>query len=113
MKIEHLKKRSDFLAASKNGVSVAAKGLVLQALPNKNDSNSTRVGFTATKKLGNAVTRNRIKRRLRVIAMELIESSAKPGYDYVVIGRMAAIDRKFDELKKDFKYCLHATGSAK
>lgn len=60
-----------------------------------------RFGFTVTKKLGNAVTRNRIRRRLKAAIGELAPAAAKPGYDYVVVARAAAFDRPYADILAD------------
>ena len=70
----------------------------------RDDQNAARIGFTVTKKLGNAVTRNRIKRRLRAAASQALPGLARDGHDYVLIGRQATITRDFGALKGD----LHA-----
>lgn len=112
--ILHIKKRKDFLRAQKSGKNVATSGLVLQAIETACEDNSViRVGFTATKKLGNAVRRNRIKRRLRAAAREVMPKSAIAGHDYVIIGRYTAANRDFQSLIKDLKYALHNTGTFK
>ena len=115
MLITSLKKRADFLRLAKNGQSIAAKGLVLQAKESdrKTTENTIHIGFTVTKKLGNAVVRNKIKRRLRALASNIIKDFAKESYDYVLIGRKAALERDFNDLKKDLKYALHALNTHK
>lgn len=65
------------------------------------DPAAARFGFTVTKKLGNAVTRNRIRRRLKAAVGALAPASAKSGYDYVVVARAAAFDRPFSEILAD------------
>ena len=113
-KVLRLKKRDDFLRVKNANKSVAASGLVLQVAPGKiEDNSSLRLGFTVTSKLGNAVKRNRIKRRLRAAAREVMDKSAAAGKDYVIIGRFRAIDREFASLIKDLKYTLHNTGTYK
>ena len=102
--MERLKRRQDFVAAAK-GSYAAMPGMVVQARDRK-DEDPPRVGFTATKKLGNAVIRNRIKRRLREIARLQLESLARPGFDYVLIGRGPTIERGFAELGKDLNSAL-------
>lgn len=91
------------------GQSIATRGLVLQVCRQKDNSekkNAARIGLTVTKKVGNAVTRNKIKRRLRNISREVVANFGLPGYDYVIIGRHKAIDRSYTDLKKDLEYAL-------
>ena len=102
--MERLKRRQDFIAAAK-GVYAAMPGMVVQARDRKDDA-APRVGFTATKKLGNAVVRNRIKRRLREIARLYLGSGARTGYDYVLIGRGASLTRPFADLDSDLTSAL-------
>jgi len=101
-----LKKRSDFLKASKSGKSIVTKGLVLQAILS-NTEETPRIGFTVTKKVGNAVIRNRIKRRLRAVVSDVIGSLGQDGYDYVLIGRKSTLNREYIALTKDLRYALH------
>ena len=75
-------------------------GLILK-LRLREDLKSARVGFTCTKKLGNAVMRNRIKRRLKEAARLSMPQIAQPGFDYIIIGRSAAENRPFEILKSD------------
>lgn len=109
-----IKKRADFLKAQKYGKSAVASGLVLQVVESNSvskESPGIKIGFTATKKVGNAVRRNRIKRRLRAVAREVIPECAAEGYDYVLIGRHSSAERDFQSLIKDLKYTLHNTGT--
>ena len=111
--MERLKRRQDFVAAAK-GLYAAMPGMVVQARDRKDDA-AARVGFTATKKLGNAVVRNRVKRRLREIARLYLGSSARRGFDYVLIGRAPALERPFADLHQDLTSALkrlHRTGAA-
>ncbi len=116
----HLKKRSEFLLAAKSGRSWATPGLVLQARRhNSNDRQSAapdiRVGFTASRRVGNAVKRNRARRRLRAAVRHVFPDYAQKGYDYVVIGRVGTLKRPFSDLIKDLEtalkrlkaYCKH------
>ena len=64
-------------------------------------------GLTVTKKIGNAVTRNRIKRRLRALVSEVLSDYGNPDYQYVLIARKAALHRSFDKMEADLKYALH------
>jgi ribonuclease P protein component len=102
--MERLKRRQDFLAVARAAYA-AMPGLVLQ-VRNRSDESAPRVGFTATRKLGNAVVRNRVKRRLREVARLGLAPAAKPGYDYVLIGRAGTLDRPFDLLQSDLASAL-------
>ena len=104
-KIERLKSRPQFLAAAK-GVSEARGAVVVQRLDRKDDDTAVRLGFTATRKVGNAVIRNRAKRRLREAARALAPQLAVPGSDYVFIARMGTADRPWDRLLDDVKSAL-------
>jgi ribonuclease P protein component len=79
---------------------VTRTGFVLQAVRNEDEAAPPRFGFTVTNKVGNAVTRNRIKRRLRELA-RAAGPDAAPGIDYVLVGRREAIDRPFDAMTAD------------
>lgn len=102
---ERIRKRKHFLLAMHNGRKFVAAGVVFQAVPN-NKPAGFRVGFTTTKKLGDAVVRNRIRRRLREVVRLCFAPKALLGYDYVFIGRNATLDRDFNLLKKDVSYVL-------
>ncbi len=97
--MDRIKRRQDFVAAAKS-LSQSLPSVVVQ-LRDRNDAAPSRIGFTCTKKLGNAVTRNRIKRRLKEAARLSLPVYAKPGMDYVVIGRSAAQNRPFQLLQTD------------
>ncbi len=100
--LERLKKRSDFLSAAR-AFSWATPGLVLQARK-RGDEDAPRVGFTVTKKVGNAVVRNRVKRRLREAVRHNMNTHARAGYDYVVIGRKGTIDTAFTDLENELVF---------
>ena len=102
--MERLKRRQDFVAAAR-AKYCAMPGMVVQARDRKDDA-APRVGFTATKKLGNAVVRNRIKRRLREVARLNLAPEARAGHDYVLIGRASALTRGFGDLVKDLNSAL-------
>jgi ribonuclease P protein component len=103
-KIERLRKRPDFLACAQ--ASRCARGAVLvQARPRDADP-QIRVGFTATKRIGNAVARNRAKRRLREAARLLLPELGLPGRDYVFIARGGVTTRPWPRLLDDVKSAL-------
>lgn len=110
MPIQRLKRRADFQRLTRARRSWAARGLVLQAAAFPDDAAPApvmqRVGFTASRKVGNAVRRNRAKRRLRALAEELLPARARGGYDYVLVARQATVDRAYDRLKADLEYAL-------
>ncbi|WP_369685424.1 ribonuclease P protein component [Phenylobacterium aquaticum] len=103
--IERMKTRPEFLAAAK-APSCARGAVVLQARDRADDSPVVRVGFTATKKVGGSVIRNRAKRRMREAARLLIPVLARPGHDYVLIARGGAPTRPWDRLLDDVKSAL-------
>ncbi|MCG8493152.1 MAG: ribonuclease P protein component [Sneathiellales bacterium] len=113
--VERLKKRADFLRVAGVRRRWATPGMVLQAARNSTpvDAGLLRVGFTATKKTGNAVVRNRIKRRLRALADSILPEFAKPGWDYVLIGRQSTPARPFADLEKDLILALEKVGALK
>lgn len=104
-KIERMTSRPQFLAAAK-GVSEARGAVVVQRLDRGDDRPVVRLGFTATRKVGNAVIRNRAKRRLREAARALAPLLAVPGSDYVFVARAGTADRPWDRLLDDVKSAL-------
>ena len=103
--VERLKKRSEFLACAR-APSHAKGAVVVQARPRGDDSPAVRVGFTATKRIGGAVERNRAKRRMREAARLLLPQHARPGMDYVLIARGGVITRPWARLLDDVKSAL-------
>jgi ribonuclease P protein component len=101
--MERLKRRADFLAAA-TGSKVPAGSFVLQARL-REDQGLARVGFTVTKKIGNAVERNRIKRRLREL-VRLSDGTMQAGHDYVLIGRRSALNAPFERMADEFTRAL-------
>ena len=106
--VERLKKRADFLRVAAVRRKWATPGMVLQTAAEQSEATRerSRVGFTVTKKVGNAVIRNRVKRRLRAVAQNIMPIHAKAGWDYVLIGRHNTIDRDFADLQSDLKSAL-------
>ena len=88
--------RQDFLQARNQGRKALARGLVIQAI--RRDADIWRVGLTASKKIGNAVCRNRARRRMRALARQHLATMAHPGFDYVLIARHDTISCDWQEL---------------
>lgn len=103
--IQTLKKRSDFVAANTTGQKWISPSVIVQILKQDNPD-TINIGYTVTKKVGNAVTRNRIKRRLRAAVTEIIPENAKTGFAYVLIGRKETETADFEKLCADLKWCL-------
>lgn len=100
-----IKKRSEFLAANR-GKRYATPGFVLLVRDRQDDSPAIRLGITITKKVGNAVIRNRMRRRFRALARELLSDKGKAGADHILIGRDSGIERDFDALRADMAKAL-------
>ena len=83
-------------------------GFVLLVRDRQDGDPAIRVGFTVTKKIGGAVVRNRMKRRFRALARELLPTAGKPGADHVMIGRSNGIERDFTLLRADLEKALKA-----
>ena len=106
-----LTRRAEFLRVAKSGRKAAVHGLVLQALA-RDDTSPARLGFTVTKKVGNAVIRNRTRRRLREAARLLLRAAPVQGMDLVLIGRDSTRSRPFTELMDDLRRALQKVGAA-
>jgi ribonuclease P protein component len=104
-RIEKLRRRAEFLAA--NGASRAATpGFVLLVRRRGDDDPAMRLGLTVSKKVGNAVVRNRMKRRFRELARAILPEAGIAGADHVLIGRAGGIERPFAELVADLQRAL-------
>ena len=102
--MERLTQRADYLAAA-GGVKAPAAAFVLQ-VRRRADAGPPRVGFTASKKVGNAVERNRVRRRLREVVRLRAADGMQPGHDYVLVGRRAALALPFEQLVADLTIAL-------
>ncbi|RXF70256.1 ribonuclease P protein component [Hansschlegelia zhihuaiae] len=99
--LDMMRRRADFVAATKAGVKVGGPLISLQLRDRAAPDQRPRVGFTATKRIGGAVERNRMKRRLRAAAGEALAGEARAGCDYVLVARRAVLDAGFDRLLRD------------
>jgi ribonuclease P protein component len=103
--MDRLRQRADFLAAA-NGPRMNSPAFVVQSRQ-RDDNDPTRVGFTVTKKNGNAPQRNRIRRRLRELVKRADALSMRPHSDYVLVGRRVALHRDFSTMLDDLRSALH------
>jgi ribonuclease P protein component len=108
-KPQRLKRRAEFLRVAAKGRKAPMPGLVLQALA-RPDTAPARLGFTVTKKVGNAVVRNRTRRRLKEAARLLLADHPVHGVDLVLIGRDGTRKRDFRALQQDIVRALAKTG---
>ena len=107
-KLVRLKQRQEFLDIAASGKKWVMPGLVLQA--KKRIDKKIGIGFTVSRKVGNAVARNRAKRRLRVLASEALKNNTFAGYSFVVIGRAETNKRPYSLLRQDFIQALAKVG---
>jgi len=100
-----LRRRAEFLRVQRSGLRAARPGLVLQVAPGQN-ADQIGFGLTTSRKVGNAVKRNRARRRLRALARELLPGQGRPGLDYVLIGRHTTVTRPWAKLQADLLSAL-------
>jgi ribonuclease P protein component len=121
-KLGRLKKRAEFLRLAGTGRKAASPGLILQAAPrpleggvfdSPPEDQPLRIGFTCSRKVGNAVARNRAKRRLRAVAQAVLGPKAREDYDFVIIGRQETLKRPFALLLQDLLGSLKRVGALK
>ncbi|MEO5707052.1 MAG: ribonuclease P protein component [Alteraurantiacibacter sp.] len=105
-----LTKRADFLAANR-GLRNARPGFVLLTRPN--DGLGLRCGITVTKKIGNAVVRNRMKRRFRELLRAVLADQGLPDHDHVLIGREGGVERDFARMQAELVYALESARAGK
>jgi ribonuclease P protein component len=103
-RLQRLRQRADFIATA-SGAKAHATGFVLQSRERR-DQAPPRVGYTVSKKVGNAVERNRVRRRLREVVRLTGAQTMQAGRDYVLVGRRAALDLGFDRLIDDMSGAL-------
>ncbi|MBL8582753.1 MAG: ribonuclease P protein component [Rhizobiaceae bacterium] len=104
-----MKKRADFLA-TRRGDKRRGPLFLVEALA-RPEATQTRVGFTVTKKVGNAVVRNRIRRRLKEAVRTHAADDMAPGHDYVIVGRVEVLTAPFDRLKAELSRRVHQKAS--
>lgn len=119
--LPRLKRRREFLLVAAHGRKWVAPGLILQVSPHRAAADSQsgasdpsqvlRIGFTVSRKVGNAVVRNRVRRRLRAAAELVMPTHARQGCDYVVIGRRQSLTRPFPALVQDLELALRKVGA--
>jgi ribonuclease P protein component len=106
----HLARRAEFLAAARD-IRKVAGSITLELTPTpeaQRREGEARIGFTASRKIGNAVARNRAKRRLRAAARETVPLSGRAGHDYVLVARAGILARDFQALLGDIKAAMVA-----
>ena len=92
--------------AANSGLRTTTPGFILLVRDRKDSDASMRVGFTVTKKIGGAVVRNRMKRRFRALAREIVPAKGLAGADHVMIGRAKGIEREFGLLRNELVQAL-------
>ena len=106
-----LRKRAEFLAVQR-ARKQARRTIVLQARDRRDDSALIRTGLTVSRKVGNAVERNRVRRRLRTVLNNVAPVKSRPGHDYVVVGRRNALNAAYDAIVADMNSAFEAIHKA-
>ncbi len=107
--LTQIKKRADFLKIQSKGRKWVSHGLIVQTAPN--EEGLKRIGYTVSKKVDkSAVKRNRIKRRLRAVAADILPNGAMDGQDYILVGRPQTALRPYETLCEDLRWCLRKMG---
>ena len=121
LKILKITKTDEYKAISKDNEKFYAQNLILlrkktpeeyvfDKTSGRNVSEFCRVGYTASKKVGSSVVRNRAKRRLKEAARQILPEMAENGYDYVIIAKSAIKDADFEKILSDLKFCVKRVG---
>jgi ribonuclease P protein component len=108
--VDGLTRRPEFLRVASRGRKYVTSGLILQACRRNVDAGPIRVGYTASRRVGGAVQRNRARRRLRAAVAAVMPQHARTGHDYVVIARAATVRRPYEALVQDLETALRRLG---
>ncbi len=108
--MDTIKNSADFKLVSRLGEKWVSKSFIMQILKHDEDNSAFRLGLTASRKVGNAVIRNRAKRRLREIVHLYPSKNKLNGLDIVIIARSAINDYDFSLMQRDFAWCLEKLG---
>ena len=116
VKVTVLKKRQDFLRVASGRKKWVSNNMIVQVAQTPEEANpdisGIRVGYTASKKVGNAVKRSRAKRRLREVVRQVLAQKGQRGHDYVLIARSVTVESAFDQLIRDCRWCLKRLNQA-
>ena len=108
--VVRLRRRSDYLRVAATRLKAVTPGVIVQAAPREDDAIG--VGYTASRRVGNAVLRNRARRRLKALAPPVLARSGRRATDYVLIARRETVDRPFANLVGDLEKALTRLGNA-